>query len=90
MGLEERGFSLLPLFIWLYCIFWWFIQDAAKVYVYHVVGKYKLFEEINQKEVQFISNPGMSATNVAQYQGKSIAKDDSMAFLSKSAKSGHR
>merc|ERR1711871_1806516 len=90
MGLEYRGFSLLPVFIWLYCIFWWFLQDAAKVYVYHVVGKYQLFEEVNLKEIEFRTNPGKSAANVAQYQSKSFSKDDSMAFLSKSEKSGHK
>ena len=31
MGLELKPPYILPLFIWLYCIVWWFIQDAAKV-----------------------------------------------------------
>ena len=58
--------------------------------MYHVVGKYQLFEEVNLKEIEFRTNPGKSAANVAQYQSKSFSKDDSMAFLSKSEKSGHK
>ncbi len=87
MGLELRGFSLMPVFVWLYCIFWWFLQDAAKVYVYSLVNTYKLFEEINMNEVEFINNPGQSSKNAAQYASKMVG-DDSMAFLSKSQKSG--
>lgn len=67
MGLELRGFSLLPLFIWLFCIFWWFVQDAAKVMLYHLVHKYQLFEEINHHEIQFKTNPGASSTKAKDY-----------------------
>jgi H+-transporting ATPase len=87
LGLEQRGFSLLPIFIWLYCIAFWFIQDAAKVYTYKFVAEHQLFEDINQYEVQFVTKPGMSSKNAAQYANKMVA-DDSMAFLQKSAKSG--
>jgi len=88
LGLELRGFSLMPVFVWLYCIFWWFLQDAAKVYVYSLVDTYKLFQEVNMNEVEFINNPGQSSKSAAQYASKMVG-DDSMAFLSKSQKSGH-
>jgi H+-transporting ATPase len=26
-------------FVWLYCIFWWFVQDAAKVLTYRLMYK---------------------------------------------------
>lgn len=87
LGLEQRGFSLLPIFIWLYCIAFWFVQDAAKVYTYKFVAEHQLFEDINEHEVQFVTKPGMSSKNAAQYANKMVA-DDSMAFLQKSAKSG--
>lgn len=87
MGLEMRGLSMMPIFIWLYCIAFWFLQDAAKVYVYKIVAEYQLFEDINLTELQFINNPGSSSKYAAQYSNKMVA-DDSMAFLSKSAKSG--
>ena len=33
-------------FVWLYCIVWWFIQDAAKVVTYKLMYKYN-FNNIN-------------------------------------------
>lgn len=30
-------------FIWLYCIFWWFIQDFFKVLTYRILEKYNFF-----------------------------------------------
>jgi len=67
MGLELRGFSLLPLFIWLFCIFFWFIQDAAKVMLYHYVHKYRLFEEINHHQIQYETQPGTSSKRAMDY-----------------------
>lgn len=29
--------------MWIYCIVWWFIQDACKVVTYWVLRKYNLF-----------------------------------------------
>ena len=95
MGLELRGFSFLPLFIWLYCIFWWFVQDAAKVYTYKYVQEHRLFEDINHKELAFDACPGQSHPNAARYSSKAAVRPvvmdthDSMSFLSKSVKSGH-
>ena len=31
MGLALGDYKLLPLWIWIYCIIWWFIQDILKV-----------------------------------------------------------
>jgi H+-transporting ATPase len=31
MGLALGDYTLMPLWIWIYCLIWWFIQDAAKV-----------------------------------------------------------
>ena len=33
----------LPFLIWLYCIVWWFIQDAAKVFTYDFMYKFNIF-----------------------------------------------
>eukprot|EP01084_Bolivina_argentea_P062887 114937_1 len=35
---------LLPLWVWLYCIFWWFLQDAAKVLTYKIMDRFDLFQ----------------------------------------------
>jgi H+-transporting ATPase len=43
LGLARREPYLLALWIWLYCIVWWFIQDACKVFAFHVMHEYNLF-----------------------------------------------
>jgi H+-transporting ATPase len=42
-GLAYRQPFEFPVYIWLYCIGWWFIQDAAKVLTYHLMKKYNIF-----------------------------------------------
>jgi hypothetical protein len=37
------GHSLMPLWVWIYCIIWWFIQDVAKVGTMFLLKYYKLF-----------------------------------------------
>jgi H+-transporting ATPase len=43
IGLARR--SPYALFLWIiaYCVFWWFIQDAAKVGTYYMMQKYNTF-----------------------------------------------
>ena len=36
--LRDSGGAVI--FTWIYCILWWFLQDAAKVLAYHVIDKY--------------------------------------------------
>jgi H+-transporting ATPase len=43
LGLEHRGPFILPVYIWIYCIFWWLIQDAAKVYTFKLLKKFNVF-----------------------------------------------
>mmetsp|Transcript_19959 Transcript_19959/g.33403 ORF Transcript_19959/g.33403 Transcript_19959/m.33403 type:complete len:906 (+) Transcript_19959:83-2800(+) len=43
MGLARRKPYELPVYIWLYCIGWWFVQDAAKVATFYVLKKYNIF-----------------------------------------------
>lgn len=39
-GLAKGSYTLLPLWIWLYCVFWWFVQDAFKVAAYWVMHRW--------------------------------------------------
>jgi H+-transporting ATPase len=43
MGLAEAPPRAMAFYVWLYCIFWWFIQDAAKVAVYWYMEKFNTF-----------------------------------------------
>jgi hypothetical protein len=44
LGLERKPPHILPIFIWIYCIIWWIIQDAAKVLTYKILKKYDVFQ----------------------------------------------
>jgi len=47
-GLANHEPRLLALYIWIYCIFWWFVQDAAKVVLYSWMHHYNILN-INGK-----------------------------------------
>jgi hypothetical protein len=46
-GLALKGddnYTLWPLWIWLFCIVFWFVQDALKVATYWLVLKFDIFQ----------------------------------------------
>lgn len=43
IGLSYHPPYALPAFIWIYCLFWWLLQDAAKVFTYFLIEQYDLF-----------------------------------------------
>lgn len=43
IGLALRPPEAMALYVWLYCIFWWFIQDFFKVFTYWILERYNLF-----------------------------------------------
>lgn len=42
VGLADREPKGMAVYVWLYCIFWWFVQDAAKVGLYWWMEKYNI------------------------------------------------
>lgn len=38
------GYSLWPLWLWLYCLVWWLLQDLAKVATYRLLDRYDIFK----------------------------------------------
>ena len=42
-GLGRKQPYTLALYIWIYCIVWWFIQDAFKVAAYYVLRTHNIF-----------------------------------------------
>ncbi|KAK9815431.1 hypothetical protein WJX72_003597 [[Myrmecia] bisecta] len=42
-GLARGDYNLWAIWVWLYCIFWWLVQDACKVLAYWVIFKYNIF-----------------------------------------------
>ncbi|KAJ1422197.1 P3A, P type ATPase [Ochromonadaceae sp. CCMP2298] len=43
LGLSQRIPYGMPVYIWLYCIGWWFVQDAAKVFTFYLLKKHNYF-----------------------------------------------
>ena len=43
----------LAFYIWVYCIIWWFIQDASKVGVYWLLHRYNIFYINNTGKMEF-------------------------------------
>jgi len=40
VGLEYRKPYIMPLLVWLYCLFFWIVQDSVKVFMFYVLNKY--------------------------------------------------
>jgi hypothetical protein len=43
IGLGRIEPKTLALIVWIYCIGWWFIQDASKVATYWILQRYNVF-----------------------------------------------
>jgi len=43
MGLALAPPKAMALYVWLFCIFWWFVQDGAKVALYWYMEKHNIF-----------------------------------------------
>jgi len=42
VGLADRDPKAMAVYVWLYCIFWWFVQDFCKVMLYWWMEKYNI------------------------------------------------
>ena len=51
LGMAYHTPYALPVYIWLYCIVWFFVQDAAKVMAYAWLRKYNIFDINNSGRV---------------------------------------
>lgn len=43
MGLWQKPPYALPVFIWMYCLVWWLIQDICKVFTFRLLKHYNVF-----------------------------------------------
>ena len=41
--IQSQSNALAPLFVWLYCIAWWWVQDGCKVLTYHICYQRNVF-----------------------------------------------
>lgn len=77
-GLDTTGLSvggdsaekLLPLWVWIYCIIWWIIQDVIKVLFHMLLAKFDLFG--------YISSANGAAPNVSP-KGKPLEETSDLS-----------
>ena len=43
VGLANRDPKTLALFVWIYCLLWWFVQDFFKVLMYWYLKRHNIF-----------------------------------------------
>ncbi|CAL5220978.1 g3087 [Coccomyxa viridis] len=43
-GLSRSGYRLWPLWVWIYCLIWWLIQDTLKVLTYKLLYAFDIFQ----------------------------------------------
>lgn len=77
-GLGLGEYRLWPLWVWIYCIIWWFIQDFCKVMMIKLIVKYDIFgyvsgAMINVREVTELEGEGVDSLarrSVGMVEGK--------------------
>lgn len=70
LGLGRRDPKELAVYIWVYCLVWWFIQDAFKVLTYWLVVKYNLFQYNDTGRVVY---PESTLKYIADNKAKDMA-----------------
>lgn len=43
IGLAYNDPKILAFYVWVYCLFWWLVQDGFKVLVYYYLKSYNIF-----------------------------------------------
>ena len=71
LGLARRAPYQLFLYIWLYCIFWWFVQDACKVYLYKLLVAKNLF---GWNDTGMVVLPESTKRYIAENKAKDMQK----------------
>eukprot|EP00245_Coleochaete_scutata_P008875 TRINITY_DN27_c0_g1_i1.p1 TRINITY_DN27_c0_g1~~TRINITY_DN27_c0_g1_i1.p1 ORF type:complete len:978 (-),score=232.32 TRINITY_DN27_c0_g1_i1:433-3366(-) len=70
VGLAREGYRAWAVWVWLYCIFWWFIQDTLKVMTYRLIWKFNIFNANAQRTIAM----GTEIT-AGDEKGKGLAKE---------------
>ena len=48
---DQHDYTLLPLWVWIYCIIFWFVQDAFKVIANRLMRRYNVFNVNTSRQV---------------------------------------
>ncbi|GIL72639.1 hypothetical protein Vretimale_4385 [Volvox reticuliferus] len=77
-GLAYGEYTLMPLWIWIYCLFWWFVQDALKVLAYWIMHKFNIFDinsamVVNKRDATNVHGDPLARHSVGLVEGKLLA-----------------
>jgi H+-transporting ATPase len=62
-GLRYSGGAVTN--VWIYCVLWWFIQDAAKVYTYDIIER-GVLGDLDDKPPELPNGPGKQQRKAAE------------------------
>jgi H+-transporting ATPase len=68
-GLALGDYTLMPLWTWIYCIVWWWVQDAVKVAGYAFMLKVNLFDIRTDKMVNMRAAENVRGRNADAAEG---------------------
>lgn len=89
-GLTRGDYTLMPLWVWIYCVVWWWIQDLLKVVCYWFMHRYNVFDInttmlINKRDANAVDDKRdpLARHSVGLVEGKLLAAkvDDAQAKL---------
>jgi H+-transporting ATPase len=99
-GLALGEYRLWPLWIWIYCIIWWFLQDIAKVFTYRAIIKYDVFgfvsgtmvnvRGVNQIESAAPTSLARQSVGLVQSKLLNLQVDDALNRVSAMDKGGDK
>jgi len=74
LGLGRRKPYELALYIWIYCVVWWVVQDACKVFTYYLLKKYNVF---GYNDTGMLVMPESALKYIKDNKEKDLASADS-------------
>ncbi len=89
-GLTRGDYTLMPLWVWIYCVVWWWIQDLLKVVCYWLMHRYNVFDInttmlINKRDANAVDDKRdpLARHSVGLVEGKLLAAkvEDAQAKL---------
>jgi len=81
LGLCQGEYKIWPVWIWLYCLCWWIVQDACKVFTYWLVYRFDIFHAasgkyVNVREAETAADEThkMARASVGVVEGKLLSR----------------
>lgn len=76
---DDRGNRMLPVYVWIYCLIWWFIQDIIKVLACMLLDHFDIFSyRTNANATGPILNDMVGMAKRRKSRGMSLGATDSI------------